>query len=115
MEWFMTRPSRSIPSWLLLAAVLFLSTACAGTSNKTATLPGSTTTPAISPVAVPPPSTPPPQGVTTGSLWTNRSGNLTEDVKAHRVGDIVTITVSEKAEATKKGSTKTGRSKDFSG
>jgi flagellar L-ring protein precursor FlgH len=50
-----------------------------------------------------------------GSLWTPQSGSLWQDVKARRIGDIVTITVSEKSEASKKATTKTGRTKELSG
>lgn len=51
----------------------------------------------------------------TGSLWTETSTSLWKDVKACKVGDIVTITVSEKSQASKQATTQTGRSKDFSG
>lgn len=51
----------------------------------------------------------------TGSLWTDTSSSLWKDVKACRVGDIVTITVSEQSQASKQSSTQTGKTKDFSG
>jgi len=108
------QPAPGSMKWFTVGAVLLLLAACTTTSNKTPTLPGPPTAAVVSPVAVPPPSLPPPQGVSTGSLWTEQSPNYWQDVKAHRVGDIVTITVSEKSEATKKGSTKTGRTKDLS-
>ncbi len=103
-----------VSKWLALGMVLLLSAACATTSNKAPVLPGPPAGATITPVAVPPPSLPPQPGYTTGSLWTGQSSTYFQDVKAHTVGDIVTITVSEKAEATKKGSTKTGRTKDLS-
>lgn len=101
--------------WFAVAAMLMLVAACTTTSNKAPVLPpGPPTAAMITPVAVPPPGPQPPQGASTGSLWTDNNPNFWQDVKAHRVGDIVTITVSEKAEASKKGSTKTGRTKDMS-
>jgi flagellar L-ring protein FlgH len=99
---------------LFIGFMLLGLAACSSTSDKTLVLPSQSAAPAISPVAVPPSRPAPPPGVSNGSLWTDHSGNYFRDVKAHKVGDIVTITVSEKAEASKKGSTKTGRTKDMS-
>jgi flagellar L-ring protein precursor FlgH len=108
------RLTSGLLEWFAVGAMLFLATACTTTSNKTPVLPGPPAASMITPAAVPPPAPAPPQGASSGSLWTDNSPNFWRDVKAHRVGDIVTITVSEKAEASKKGSTKTGRSKDMS-
>jgi flagellar L-ring protein precursor FlgH len=47
-----------------------------------------------------------------GSLWQSTSGGVTEDVKARRRGDIVTIVISETASASKDA--KTGTSRDSS-
>ena len=102
---------------LLVGCTIVAVTACTTTSNKAPVLPGpvSAPAPAISTVATPPPRPSLPQGITTGSLWTDSGASYYEDVRARKVGDIVTITVSEKAEASKQASTKTGRSKDLSG
>lgn len=47
-----------------------------------------------------------------GSIWQSTSGGLTDDVKARRRGDIVTIVISETASASKEA--KTGTSRDSS-
>ncbi len=49
-----------------------------------------------------------------GSIWQVTSVSLTEDGKARRIGDIVTIVVSETASASKQAKTATGRSSDIS-
>ena len=49
-----------------------------------------------------------------GSLWQASSVALTEDGKARRIGDIVTIIVTETASASKAASTATGRSSSMS-
>jgi flagellar L-ring protein precursor FlgH len=45
-----------------------------------------------------------------GSLWQNASSGLVEDMKARRVGDIVTVVITEQASASKEASTDTKRS-----
>jgi flagellar L-ring protein precursor FlgH len=50
-----------------------------------------------------------------GSIWTNQSGSLYQDIKARNVGDIVTITVSESADASEEATTETKRSHDWGG
>ena len=101
---------------ILLGCILVAATSCTTTSSQAPVLPGpvSAPPPTVSPIAAPPPKPAPPRGVTTGSLYTDSSAGFYEDVKARKVGDIVTITVSEKAEASKQASTKTGRKKDLS-
>jgi flagellar L-ring protein FlgH len=47
-----------------------------------------------------------------GSIWQSASGSLTDDVKARRRGDIITIVISETASASKEA--KTGTSRDSS-
>ncbi len=44
-----------------------------------------------------------------GSLWQSTSGGMTEDVKARRRGDIITIVISETASASKQANTGTSR------
>lgn len=44
-----------------------------------------------------------------GSLWTGDEGNWWADIKAHRVGDIVTVTIQENSSASKQASTQTDR------
>ena len=47
-----------------------------------------------------------------GSIWQTASGSLTDDVKARRRGDIITVVISETASASKEA--KTGTSRDSS-
>lgn len=49
-----------------------------------------------------------------GSIWQASSIGLTEDGKARRIGDIVTIIVTETASASKQAATATGRSSQIS-
>ena len=69
--------------------------------------------------SIPPEQAPPPLPETapTGSLWNNRQamGSLYRDLKAHQVGDIVTIVVSEESQASKSSTTQTDRSGKLSG
>ncbi len=51
---------------------------------------------------------------TDGSLWPGEQHSLYADLKARTVGDIVTITISEKASASKQASTSTDRTSDMS-
>lgn len=44
-----------------------------------------------------------------GSIWTGNEGNWIADLRAHQVGDIVTVTIQENASATKEASTETDR------
>ena len=57
---------------------------------------------------------PPPQTYSNGSIWQASSVGLTEDGKARRIGDIVTILVTETASASKQAATATGRSSSLS-
>jgi len=51
----------------------------------------------------------------TGSLWASSSGSLFADLKAHKIGDVVTITISEQSNASKAAATSASRDKEFSG
>lgn len=53
---------------------------------------------------------PPTPNYSNGSIWQASSVTLTEDGKARRLGDIVTIIVTETASASKQAATSTGRS-----
>ncbi len=44
-----------------------------------------------------------------GSIWNNSSDGIFADFKAHRPGDILTVTISEQASASKEATTSTGR------
>lgn len=56
-----------------------------------------------------------PKPVPTGSLWNARGESLFQDIKAHRVGDIVTIMVSEQSKASKEAATSTSRVREYNG
>lgn len=49
-----------------------------------------------------------------GSIWQSSSAGLTDDLKARRRGDIITIVISETASASKEAKTGTSRSSDMS-
>ncbi|WP_457572993.1 flagellar basal body L-ring protein FlgH [Desulfolithobacter sp.] len=53
--------------------------------------------------------TQPPRPQSPGSLWPGEREGLYADMKARRVGDIVTITIKEEASASKEASTESGR------
>lgn len=57
---------------------------------------------------------PAPLTYSNGSIWQASSIPLTEDGKARRVGDIVTIVITETASASKEAKTATGRSSQIS-
>lgn len=63
------------------------------------------------------PAVPAPGGreAPSGSLWSENSGSLYQDIKAKRVGDIVTITVSEESKGTKQAATNTNKDKSLEG
>ena len=56
-----------------------------------------------------------PHRIPTGSLWSARNDSIFRDNKAHKVGDLVTIMVSEESQASKKAVTDTSREKEFTG
>ncbi len=49
-----------------------------------------------------------------GTLWNGDEGNWLSDIKARRVGDIVTVIIAEEASASKEASTNTDRSSSLS-
>ncbi|MDH3348784.1 MAG: flagellar basal body L-ring protein FlgH [Desulfobulbaceae bacterium] len=49
-----------------------------------------------------------------GSLWNDNSSELFTDIKARTIGDIVTVTISEKASASKAATTETDRDTSIS-
>jgi flagellar L-ring protein FlgH len=63
---------------------------------------------------VPPPAAVSEPPARAGSLWGNRGSDLFTDVKARRVGDIVTVAITEKASASKEATTETDRSSSIS-
>ncbi len=67
------------------------------------------------PLPLPEPGPQPASLAPTGSLWNNGSGSLFADLKATRVGDVITITVSEQSQASKAATTTATRNKTFAG
>ena len=61
------------------------------------------------PVKSPPVATP-----TDGSLWNDRASDMFTDVKARRIGDILTVAIYEQASASKEATTETGRASNMS-
>ncbi len=51
----------------------------------------------------------PPSAGTPGSLWNSGSDGIFADLKARRIGDILTVAIYEKASASKEATTSTGR------
>ena len=88
---------------MLMAMLLFASLTAAGCSNKTNEV-SVAPEPLLEPVAADPkPQSP-------GTLWNGDEGSWLADVKARRVGDIVTVIIQEKASASKQATTDTDRS-----
>jgi flagellar L-ring protein precursor FlgH len=50
-----------------------------------------------------------------GSIWNNQAGSLYRDLKARNIGDTVTITVVESADASEEATTETKRSHNWGG
>lgn len=50
---------------------------------------------------------------TNGSLWSSKSYSLFSDHKAMNIGDLVTITITEKASASREAETSSGRDSEF--
>lgn len=70
----------------------------------------------------PPPATPVPQAggmptseAPTGSLYQANARSLFQDLKARKIGDVVTITVSEESNASKAATTSASKDKTFAG
>jgi flagellar L-ring protein precursor FlgH len=64
---------------------------------------------------LPPPGPKPISQAPNGSLWNEASGSLLQDIKAHKVGDILTITVSEESKASKTATTQTSKDTSLAG
>ena len=108
----MQRPSLCCPSrlqsWLsgqtiTFALVLLIAALLTGCSSKAQDV-----TPITEPLEEPVAVNPKPQSP--GTLWNGDEGNWLADVKARRVGDIVTVIIKEKASASKVATTATDRS-----
>ena len=89
-------------SWwplLLACSLLFLLAGCAKTSNEVVKVPEPLESPVVENK----------KPISPGSIWNGNEGNWIADLRAHQVGDIVTVTILETASATKEASTETDR------
>lgn len=112
--------SNGVQRILSFALLLMMISGCAGQQVRTAEAPPNPIPADAVPVSVPEPPVPaqgfkPPQQVPGGSLWSEGNTSMFQDIKARRVGDILTITVSEVSKASKSASTNTNRDKSMSG
>ncbi|MGC9195542.1 MAG: flagellar basal body L-ring protein FlgH [Syntrophobacteraceae bacterium] len=98
-----------------VSLLLFVS-GCGALGAKKASEPGFAP-PAImsSPQPIPAAGAPPVSLDPTGSLWNSGGGSLYADLKAHKVGDLVTITVSENSSGTDTGATTTSKASTSQG
>lgn len=67
------------------------------------------------PLPMPEPGPQPATLAPTGSIWGAGSGSLYADLRAAKVGDVVTITVSETSAASKASATTAQKAKTFTG
>lgn len=105
---------------LSCAVLLLMIYGCASEQVRTAEVPPNPIPADVVQVPIPEPPVPahgyrPPQQVPGGSLWSEGNTSMFQDIKARRVGDILTITVSEVSKASKSASTNTSREKSMSG
>lgn len=91
--------------WFLCLICAFLIAGCA--SQRTIEV-----APVTEPLEEPVPGDAKPQSP--GTLWNGDEGNWLSDIKARRVGDIVTVIIAEEASASKEASTDTDRSSSIS-
>lgn len=109
----------SVLSSLVPLLLLIVLSGCVTTGGQTQS--PASTPPTLAPPApqllspMPPPGPQPISRASTGSLWQDNTTSLFQDVKAHKIGDIVTITVSEESSASKAATTTASRDKSFSG
>jgi flagellar L-ring protein precursor FlgH len=111
--------SHSIGAELLVLAIFCLVVSgCAGTTKSQDKL-GAFTPPKqiANSSAIPyPEAGPQPSSLTpTGSLWAPSAGSLYSDLRASKIGDLITITVSEESKGSKVATTSTSRAKTSGG
>ncbi|MBN1142142.1 MAG: flagellar basal body L-ring protein FlgH [Deltaproteobacteria bacterium] len=95
---------------MALAGIVLALAGCSHTQH----LQGMKELPQPKPVEFAAPTAIPDGPVTAGSLWNDYQDDLYSDSRAHRVGDILTVSIYEKASATKEATTSTGRSSSMS-
>ena len=99
------------------ALLVLILSGCAGMQpNKAPASPLTPPKPVLSPVIPLPEAGPQPASLApTGSLWAPAAGSLFADLKASKVGDIVTITVSETSAGSKASATSNSKAQSFTG
>jgi len=95
------RPTEIRLFLMIVASALFLlgSHGCAKKTRQAVSIPEPLESPVI----------PHTQPLSPGSIYTGDEGNWIADLRAHRVGDIVTVIILEKASASKEASTQTDK------
>ena len=93
--------------WRQLACCLLILAALSGCASRTQEV-----TAAHEPLEEPVAANPKPQSP--GTLWNGDEGSWLSDVKARRVGDIVTVIIKEQAKASKEATTDTSRGSSIS-
>jgi flagellar L-ring protein precursor FlgH len=107
---------RVIPAAVVLVLIL---TGCAAMQTKKDPAASFTPPPkqvlAPKPIPMPEPGPAPASLAPTGSIWAPSNGSLYADVRAAKIGDILTITISENSTASKASTTTAERAKNFQG
>lgn len=105
---------------LVSALLVLIVSGCAGGNSTKA--PAASFTPPPQQVAVPRSPSPMPEAgpqpaslASTGSIWNPMAGSLFADVRAAKIGDILTITISETSAASKASATSNERTKTYTG
>jgi flagellar L-ring protein precursor FlgH len=109
---------KAAPRLIMAALLLAVLSGCATAKSKE--VPNAGVLPQVQhtgskPLPLPEPGPQPSSLAPTGSLWAPSSGSLFADVKASKVGDMVTITISETSQASKQSQTQTARTQSMSG
>jgi flagellar L-ring protein precursor FlgH len=94
---------------LLISGLIFLLTGCMGTLHKNDYREPLTSPPAAQPIQVIRPVQPRDPAMAAG-LWQDATyRDSFQDLRAHKVGDLITVNIVETSKANKKATTKTGR------
>jgi flagellar L-ring protein FlgH len=102
-QWFFSATEGKKALLFLVLAVILALNGCAQPSQEVTN---------IEPLEEPIAANPKPQSP--GTLWNGDEGNWLADVKARRVGDIVTVIIKEQAKASKQATTDTQRDSSIS-
>jgi len=106
--------SRSAAPIRFVSAALILIGLC-GCASFLKNSPSGAASQVHKPISLPEPGPPPLSLSPTGSLWAPTSGSLYADIKASKIGDILTITISESASGSKASATTNAKTNTFQG